>query len=80
MKLAQKKQLLLLVKAFLAVVNFVCVSNLSPTCKNSVPPTLFPFLVSHYLNGLFLHIFLNVLNCVHVRPPPVITYLIIHIS
>ncbi len=56
----------------------LCVSNLSPIRKNSVPPTLFPFLVSHYLNGLFLHIFLNVLNRVHIRPAPIITYLIIH--
>ncbi len=40
--------------------------------------TLFPFLVFHYLNGLFQHIFLNVLSLVHVPPPPIITYLNIH--
>jgi hypothetical protein len=77
-KVATPNGFLLFANAFLSANYFICVLAIyCQFAKSLFPPLFFPFSLL-ILNGLFLHLILNILNLVHVSPPPAITYLIIY--
>jgi hypothetical protein len=71
-------EFLLFANAFLAFVHFVCVLAIYCQFAKILFPPLFSLSCVSLFEWFVPTYFFNVLNLVHVPPPPVITYLIIH--